>query len=406
MDIAHLTCFPKVFNELDCGIFVLDSKESIVVWNSWIEQHSTISTEQAVGRSFLDLFPDLRCSRVHEAIRSAIGFQYPAIISNVLNKTLFPFYSHSKKKKTRIHQVVRVTPLRLEGSDIYCLVEITDVTAAVARERALERQVAERKRSEAQLRDREKALLRSNEELECFAFSASHDLQEPLRKVQAFGDRLMSRYSEKLDEEGRDYIKRMQAAANRMSKLIDDLLLFSRVNTRGKSFEPIDLSDILSGVLSDLEMSISETGARIAVNELPTVVADAMQMRQLFQNLIGNALKFRELNIPPLIKVSAEIIQPPIDHDGMQGPVCRILVEDNGIGFDPRYAERIFQVFQRLHGRGVYEGTGIGLAICSKIAERHGGSLRAHSRPGEGATFIMTMKMDCYDTSSITPLTT
>jgi light-regulated signal transduction histidine kinase (bacteriophytochrome) len=188
-----------------------------------------------------------------------------------------------------------------------------------------------------------------------------------------------------------------------MSKLIDDLLLFSRVNTRGKSFEPTDLSDILSGVLSDLEMSIKETGARIVVNELPKVVADSLQMRQLFQNLIGNALKFRGPNISPLIKISAQIIESPMDDDGLQGPICRILVEDNGIGFEPRYAERIFQVFQRLHGRGVYEGTGIGLAICSKIAERHGGSLKAYSRPGEGATFIMTMKMGCYETSSITP---
>jgi signal transduction histidine kinase len=404
MDLEHFIYLPKILNGLCCGVIVLDSSETVVVWNSWLERHSAISSDQAIGELFQDLFPDMRDGRVHEAIRSAIQFQYPAIVSNVLNKMLFPIYSYSQKEKSIIQQVVRVTPLRLEDSDIYCLVEITDVTAAVAREKAFEHQVAERKRSEAQLRDREKALLRSNEELESFAFSASHDLQEPLRKVQAFGDRLLLRYEKTLGQEGRDYIRRMQAAVNRMSQLIDDLLLLSRVNTRGKSFESTDLNDVLSGVLSDLEMGINKTGARIVVNKLLKVVADPVQMRQIFQNLIGNALKFRDPNIPPIVKVSAEMIESPIDHDGMQGPTCRIFVEDNGIGFDPRYAERIFKVFQRLHGRGVYEGTGIGLAICSKIAERHGGSLKAYSRPGKGAVFIMTIKMSGNNTNDITPL--
>ena len=250
-------------------------------------------------------------------------------------------------------------------------------------------------RGHAETRERAAAveLLRSNQELEQFAYVASHDLQEPLRKIQAFGDRLRQRYHEHLAEQGRDYIDRMLSSAVRMRRLIDDLLLFSRVSTKPQTMTRIDLDQILEGVLEDLEVGIEKAGAAIEVAPLPALEADPLQMRQLFQNLIGNALKFAARNAPPRIRVFAEIDEAPT-LDGETAPAgewWRISFQDNGIGFEEKYTDRIFQVFQRLHGREEYEGTGVGLAICRKIVERHGGTITARSQPRHGATFIITL---------------
>jgi light-regulated signal transduction histidine kinase (bacteriophytochrome) len=257
---------------------------------------------------------------------------------------------------------------------------------------SLEKDIQKREQVESRLKAREQALVRSNQELERFAFVASHDLQEPLRKVQAFGGRLESRYGNVLDDQGRDYLDRMQTAAGRMSMLIDDLLVFSRISTQGQRFEQVNLNEVITGVLLDLEVGITETDAKIEVAELPTLDADRMQMRQLFQNLIGNALKFHREDCQPVVIVSSEAIKQPSTDNGLTANMCRILVQDNGIGFDIRYLDKIFQVFQRLHGRDEYKGTGVGLAICRRIAERHGGALTATSEPGKGATFIATLR--------------
>jgi signal transduction histidine kinase len=257
---------------------------------------------------------------------------------------------------------------------------------------SLEKDIHMREQVESRLKAREQALVRSNQELERFAFVASHDLQEPLRKVQAFGGRLESRYGNVLDDQGRDYLDRMQTAAGRMSILIEDLLVFSRISTQGQRFEQVNLNEIIAAVLLDLEVRITETDAKIEVTELPTLDADRMQMRQLFQNLIGNALKFHRKNSPPVVIVSSEAIEQPSTDSGLTANMYRILVQDNGIGFDIRYLDKIFQVFQRLHSRDEYNGTGVGLAICRRIAERHGGALTAMSQPGKGATFITTLR--------------
>jgi PAS domain S-box-containing protein len=230
----------------------------------------------------------------------------------------------------------------------------------------------------------------SNRELQDFASVASHDLQEPLRKILAFGDRLESKSAEALGEEGKDYLHRMKSAAARMQALIGDLLAFSRVTTKAQPFVEVDLNEVAFEVLLDLETRIHETRAVIRFDPLPVVEADPTQMRQLFQNLIGNALKFRKADVVPQIHVRAEAV-PAAPADGRAGPQCRIFVQDNGIGFDEKYLDRIFNVFQRLHARGEYEGTGIGLAVCRKIAERHGGTIAASSRPGEGSTFVVTL---------------
>lgn len=228
---------------------------------------------------------------------------------------------------------------------------------------------------------------RRNQELQDFAYVASHDLQEPLRKIQAFGDILHDEYKKELGE-GAEYLVRMQSAAGRMSVLIEDLLSFSRVTTHAKDLEHIDLNQTAADVLEDLERRINDTGGIVTVDHLPSIRADPTQMRQLFQNLIGNALKFHKTDVAPQIKVTTK----EFDRDGQQW--YEIRVADNGVGFDEKYLDRIFAVFQRLHGRGTYEGTGIGLAVCRKIVERHGGSITAKSKPDHGSTFIIQLPKD------------
>ncbi len=247
-----------------------------------------------------------------------------------------------------------------------------DITARKQVQHALERQAAE--------------LARSNGELEQFAYVASHDLQEPLRKILAFGDRLKTKCGDQLPEEGRDYLVRMQNAAVRMQTLIHDLLALSRVATQPHPFGPVDLQDIVKHVLSDFESRIERVQGRVEIGVLPAIIADRLQMAQLFQNLIGNALKFQRPGEPPVVKISSGYLSNP-----EEALSCRIEVEDNGIGFEEKHVDRIFQVFQRLHGRGEYEGSGIGLSICRKIAERHGGFITASGTPGAGAKFTVVL---------------
>ena len=264
---------------------------------------------------------------------------------------------------------------------------ILDAASHVAGIRSFTFDITARKRAEQALWKRAQELARSNTELEQFAYVASHDLQEPLRKILAFGDRLKSKCAGPLGAEGSDYLARMQNAAARMQTLIHDLLSLSRVASHSQPCVAVDLAEVTRTVVSDLEPRIEQLGARVEVDPLPVIVADRGQMAQLLQNLIGNALKFHKPGEAPIVRVRGEL------RNGQHGTedVCQILVEDNGIGFDEKYLSRIFQVFQRLHGRNEYEGTGIGLAICRKIVERHGGSLTAASAPGMGAKFTVTL---------------
>jgi two-component system, LuxR family, sensor kinase FixL len=236
--------------------------------------------------------------------------------------------------------------------------------------------ISERKRMEEELR-------RSNAELEQFALLASHDLQEPLRKVIAFGARLKQKFGQKLGEQGLDYLERMQSATSRMQTLITKLLDYSRVRMQGTPFELVDLEQILAEVEADLEELIRETNATLDHHDLPRIVGDPVGLRQLFHNLLSNALKFHRPDAAPRVIVEAEV------EEGR----CRIQFRDNGIGFDEKYAERIFALFQRLHGRDRYVGSGIGLAICKRIVEHHGGTIIAKSKPGEGATFIVELPL-------------
>jgi PAS domain S-box-containing protein len=251
------------------------------------------------------------------------------------------------------------------------------------------RDVTEHRRVAAELRRALRDLEIRNAELQDFAFVASHDLQEPLRKVQSFSDRVLSRYGERLDDTGRDYLRRMDAAAARMQTLIDDLLAYSRVSTRGESFRPVELDRVLREVVSDLDARLESSGGEIDAGALPTIDADPTQMRQLLQNLLGNALKFSLRGRRPKVVVRAEPAE--VGRPGERRPGWRIAVSDNGVGFEAAHAERIFAPFQRLHGRSEYEGTGMGLAIVRKIVERHGGRVSATAVPGEGAVFTVEL---------------
>ena len=249
----------------------------------------------------------------------------------------------------------------------------------------LVRDVSERKKSEQEAANFVRRLEESNKELTEFAYIASHDLQEPLRKVKTFGDRLRAKYAPALDGAGIDYLDRMQNASERMQVLINDLLSYSRVTTQGRPMVLTDLARIVKEVLVDLEVKVTELNAAVELGDLPEVPCDPLQMRQLFQNLIGNALKFRKEGMAPRIVVGARALE-------VDDRTCwEISIQDNGIGFEEKFSDQIFAVFQRLHGRSEFEGSGVGLAICRKIVRRHGGEITAKSTPGEGATFSFTL---------------
>lgn len=271
------------------------------------------------------------------------------------------------------------------------IVPFLDANGKPERYVAVRYEITERKLAEERLNIYAKKLEQSNQELQDFASVAAHDLQEPLRKIRAFADRLKVRAQTELTPESFDYVERLQTSAQRMQTLINDLLTYSRVTTKAQPFAPVDLNQALSQALSDLEIRLEQSAGHVESKRLPTIEADATQMHQLFQNLIGNALKFQQPETPPLVKVHAQILEnSPV---GRTGPACQIRIEDNGIGFDQKYLDRIFTIFQRLHGRHEYEGTGIGLAICRKIVDRHGGVITATSQPGQGATFLVTLPL-------------
>jgi PAS domain S-box-containing protein len=332
--------------------------------NHKVEELTGLKADELLGRCVYDLFPQLReqgMDLYHRRAMEGETVTTPDFLVTAPNGRTFWAFS-------------ACAPCRNARDEITGIIVIT-------------RDITERRRAEEELKEIAARLTRSNRELQDFAYIASHDLQEPLRKIQTFGDRLKNRYSEKLDETARDYLERMQSAAARLQTLITDLLAFSRVMSREQPFEQVSLDKLAREVISDLEVLIEKTGGKVEIGPLPVVEADPTQMRQLLQNLIGNALKFHRPDQPPVVTLSSEISSSANGAPAL----CQISVADNGIGFDEKYLDRIFAVFQRLHGRSEYEGTGVGLAICRKIVERHGWTITARSEPGAGATFIITL---------------
>ncbi len=274
--------------------------------------------------------------------------------------------------------------LRKSGAIVWVDLSVAlacDASGAPQYEIALFDDITERKKAEAALREAHEELKRSNAELEQFAYVASHDLQEPLRMVSSYTQLLMRRYGDKLDGDAKEFTAFIVDGATRMKQLIEDLLAYSRVGTRDKNFKPVDAESSLKRALTNLRAAIQDSGATVTQDKLPTIPCDEVQLAQLFQNLIGNALKFRKPDVAPAVHVGA----------AEQGAEWEFMVRDNGIGIEPQYFERIFMVFQRLHDKGEYPGTGIGLAIVKKVVERHGGRIWVQSQPGAGTTFHFTM---------------
>ncbi|TRX60488.1 hypothetical protein FNH22_05405 [Fulvivirga sp. M361] len=306
------------------------------------------------GKKLLDIVPGTRDAGLFDAYRKVVetGVAY--------HKTLYYNYDD-------IDAWFDVSAVKNEDG---LVVTFSDVTT--------------NKRYEKKLIAKQEELKASNFELEQFAYIASHDLQEPLRKVRAFGDRLSALYSSELGERGKDYIVRMQNAASRMQILIDDLLEFSRVSRVERTFKNVDLNAVLLQALDNLEIEIKKKEAFFHTAELPHIWGDEIQLIQLLQNLISNALKYAKKDRKPEIIISVDAIEKP--NLGVKAIYHKITISDNGIGFDPKYKEQIFDLFQRLHGRTEYSGTGIGLAICEKIVANHNGSIEAEGTPGQGAS--------------------
>jgi light-regulated signal transduction histidine kinase (bacteriophytochrome) len=285
------------------------------------------------------------------------------------------------KDGTEVPVEISLSPLEgASGSQVIAI--IRDVTDRRRAEQELKSTAAELARSNEELQRVAAELSRSNRELEQFTHVASHDLQEPLRMVSSYTQLLARRYTGKLDEDADEFIEYAVDGANRMQQLIQDLLSYARVGSRGRKFKPVDLNDVVQHVLEDLQAPLKESNGTVHTAELPAVLGDPGALTQLFQNLIGNALKYRAEEAPRIGITAAAT-------DGR----WEISVTDNGIGFEQQYAEQLFTMFKRLHTREHYDGTGIGLAICRKIVERHGGKIWAESEPDRGSRFKFTLSV-------------
>lgn len=353
----------KTFEALDQAVFVVDpATRRILSCNRAVEHIFGYSQEELIGQN---------TALLHAGKEGYVQF----------GKKLFAALDRGGVYRGEFRM------RRKDGSlftSEHSVSEIRDETGKRHAVVSVLRDISERKSMEEKILDYMKRLERSNVELQSFAFVASHDLQEPLRKIQTFGNMLESKYASRLGEDGRDYVRRMGNAAGRMQALIKGLLSYSRITTTGLPLEPVNLNEVMRETLSNLEVPIEKIGARVQVESLPTVEADAVQMGQLFQNLIGNSLKFGAGRKGLVVTIYSEAA---VEKD----QAVRIIVKDNGIGFDMKFADRVFQPFERLHGRSAYEGIGMGLAICRKIVERHQGTIEAKSTPGEGAAFVVTL---------------
>lgn len=271
----------------------------------------------------------------------------------------------------------------------------------VAINKSLEMEIKERKSSEDKVKHLNRQLLeniasleQANKDLDRFAFMASHDLQEPLRKIRMFSDRLALKYNDVMDDDGRTNIQRIHKAAERMQNLITDILTFSKISVDTPSFVDCDMNVLISEVLVDLDEEVKAKSGKIMIDKLPTLSVNPSLIKPLFHNLIGNALKYSKKDTSPVVKITSEVSAQLMNGKNTQGispKYCRIFIQDNGIGFDQKYAEEIFGMFKRLHHNSEFQGTGIGLALCKKIVEQHKGYISARSKINEGSTFIISL---------------
>lgn len=348
---------------------------------------------EAMEEGAVTMLPDGTVLYCNRSLANLLGITLDEVIGNplqqyvaqddqaIFDELLKEGLAGKRKAEVVLHRpdgsavstLLSASSVDLSGTQAICLV-VTDLTLQ-KRADSLESQVQARTR----------ALSERNRELQSFAYVASHDLQEPLRKIQTFSDLLISEYGNALDEQANFFLGRIDNAARRMSGLLNDLLAFSRVNTKNEPFESVNLTAVAREVANDFDLAISESGGSIDVEPMPRIEGDPAQLRQLLTNLVSNAVKFRKAGIPPQIHIRAT--------EGKDPTAIVLEVEDNGIGFDEKYLDRIFEPFQRLQGRSEYPGTGMGLAIARRIIERHHGQITAKSTPGKGTRFIITLPL-------------
>ncbi len=348
------------------------------------------STFELAASGIAHVSLDGRFMRVNRQLCEILRYRKDELIGRSVKEVSHPQDRDvTDAQRRRVHagerESVRVEKryLRKDGGTVWVSLGVALVRGdggAPLYEIAMFDDITERKQAEAALQEAHEELKRSNSELEQFAYVASHDLQEPLRMVSSYTQLLGRRYAEKFDSDAQEFMGYIVDAAARMKQLIEDLLAYSRLGTKAKDFKPVDLEKALRRALGNLKAAIDEAGAAVTHDPLPALPADEVQLAQLFQNLVGNALKFRAARAPRIHVSVSEMDK-----------FFEVGVRDNGIGIEPQYFERIFMVFQRLHNKGEYPGTGIGLAICKKVVERHGGQIRVESRPGEGSAFIFTL---------------
>lgn len=337
----------------DYAIFMVDSEGNVNSWNEGAQRTKGWSADQIIGKHFSLFYVDEDVHAGHPSRRLEIA----------------------RNSGSHEEEGWRV---RRDGSRFFANTVITSIKDSSGNLRGfavITRDITERMKIEEEL-------ARSNRELEVFAYAASHDLQEPLRKITTFADRLQMHSASQLDEKGKDYLARMQRSVIRMRALINGILAYSRIAKNRSFFERVDLAAVLKATLSDLEVLISEKKALIEVQDLPLIMGNPLQMGQLFQNIIVNSLKFVKDDEAPVISIKSRMLS---------SAVAEITFQDNGIGFEEKYLELIFKPFHRLNSRSDYEGTGLGLAICQKIVNYHGGEITAESSPRDGAKFIVRL---------------
>lgn len=368
-------------NSLPIIIFSLNAKGEVIYVNDWFKSFTAVSLEELNSTKWRNIV------HTDDYDEFSMLFNEKVISDASVIKTQCRLKSASTNDY--LWHLVSLSPVKDERENVlYWTGFFVDINAqklvekTLQENKTLEEAQTVLKKKEQGLQANINELSRSNTELSQFAFVASHDLQEPLRKIILYSDYLLNRYVDKVDKKGEAYLKNMIDASHRMRSLIEDILAFSQVNNARLDLKPVDLKNIASECLQDLELLIAEKKGRISIEELPIIEADGPLIRQLFNNIITNALKYAKDEVPAEISISC--YQNESDEIALS-------FKDNGIGFEEKYIEKIFTLFQRLHGKQSYKGTGLGLAICKKIVELHNGKIEAKSEPNKGATFIVTM---------------